>query len=165
VRSYGSHDFASLDTIPPGTKEFCGQLMSGELVRFVPIKKDSLGRKRFLSKYKAVSEVASIQQLFGLYTHLQNEYAVMEDLEGPQTPYELLGNSFSTNGKASVVDLLRNQRILLCHRVACIVQFLHSRDFIVKVISDKSIFVRKQHEELVPTLTNLDETRSVSQQC
>lgn len=163
MKSYGSHDFASMDTIPPGTNEFCGKLNSGELVRFVPIKKDALGRKRFLSKYRAVSEVASIQQLFGLYTDSQNEYAVMEDLQGPESPYEMLGNSFLANGKATVADLSRNQRVLLCYRVACLVQFLHSREFIVKVISDKSIFVRKQSEGLFPTLTDLDETRSVIQ--
>lgn len=161
VRIYGSQDFARLDTIPSGTKEFCGTLTSGELVRFVPIKKDSLGRKRFLSKYRAVSGVASIQQLFGLYTQSHNEYAVMEDLHGPETPYEMLGNSFSANGNASVVHLSGNQRVLLCYRVACIVQFLHSREFIVKVISDKNIFVRKLHGGLVPTLADLDETRSV----
>lgn len=160
---YGTNDFARMDPIPPGTKEFCGTLKTGELVRFIAIKKDGLERKKFLSKYRAVSEVASIQRLFGLYTHSPNEYAVMEELQDPRTPYEMLRNSFSTNGRASVADLSKNQRVLLCHRVACLVQFLHSREFIVKVISDKNIFVRKQGEGLVPTLADLDETRFVNQ--
>jgi hypothetical protein len=87
----------------------------------------------------------------------------MEDLQSAESPYVVLREAFTANDKASVADLSRNHRVLLCHQVASLVRFLHSREFVVKVISDKSIYVRKEGDCLVPTLANLEEVRSVIQ--
>ena len=154
-------DIATGDVPLTGTREFGGTLKSGALVRFVPIKKDSTRRTKLLLTYGALCGAASIQTLHGLFTANDVEYAVMDELEGEETPFVRLDGAYTANSKASVTGLSRNQRILLCHDISQIVLYLHNLGFVVKVVSDKSIFVMKNNDSLVPVLANLEQARSV----
>lgn len=136
-------------------------MKSGELVRFVPIQKDSTRKTKLLSTYGALSGAASIQKFYGLFKTNDLEYAVMEELQGDDSPFVRLDGAYTPTSKASVTELSRNQRILLCHDISQIVLYLHNHRFVVKVISDKSIFVMKNNDSLVPVLTNLEQARSV----
>ena len=84
----------------------------------------------------------------------------MEELQGDESPFVRLDDAYTTNNKASVVELSRNQRLLLCYEISLIILYLHEQGFVAKVISDKSIFVRKIDDCLVPVLTNLEQARS-----
>lgn len=84
----------------------------------------------------------------------------MEELEDG-SPFVRLDKAYTANSKASVIEISRNQRVLLCYEISLIVWYLHSLKFVVKVISDKSVFVRKSDDCLVPVLTNLEQARSV----
>ena len=154
-------DIDTVQTTSPGLREFSGKLKTGDLVRFIPIRQDSTMKKRILSTYRALSGTASIQRFYGLYKNEIGEYAVMEELEGPESPFIRLDEAFTENAKASVAQLSRNQRVLLCHEISLIVLYLHSLGFVVKIISDKSIFVRKDQKCFVPLFTDLEQARSV----
>jgi len=144
-----------------GSREFSGTLKSGESVRFIPIRKESTQKKRLLSIYGILSNTASIQKLYGLFKTDKDEYAVMEELQGDGSPFLRLDNAFTANETASVVDLSRNQRLILCYEISLIILYLHEQGFVAKVISDRSLFVRKVADCLVPVLSDLEQARSV----
>lgn len=156
-----AEDIETAQNTQPGVREFSGKLKTGDPVRFVPIRKDSTQKQRILSTYRALSGTASIQKLHGLYRNENGEYAVMEELEGPESPFVRLDKALAEGNEPSVAQLSRNQRILLCREISLVVLYLHSHDFVVKIISDQSIFVRKDQNCLVPIFTNLEQARSV----
>lgn len=153
----GNEHIASLDLPPTGIREFSGKLKTGEAVRFIPINKDHTKTDKRLSIYKNLSGTASIQKLFGVYSTDQSMYAVMEELESDGSPFLRLDKALTS----SVSKLSRTRKILLCQEIASVVWYLHSLNYVVKIISDKCIFVRERNDTLVPVFTNLEFARSV----
>jgi serine/threonine protein kinase len=110
-----------------------------------------------------MSGSVNIQNLFGVFTKNDNQYAVMQQLKGVNVPFVVLSEAFKENDKASVARASRLQRLSLCYQISQTVAYLHSLqvNLVVKVISDSSIYVRKVDEEFIPVMTNLEYSRLV----
>lgn len=158
-----SDDLASIEQPTRADKEFGGILKTGESVQFIPINRDNTEKDKLLSTYAAISGSVNIQNLFGVFTNNDSQYAVMQQLKGENVPFVVLSEAFKENDKASVAKASRLQRLSLCYQVSQTVAYLHSLqvNLVVKVISDSSIYVRKVDEELIPVMTNLEYSRLV----
>jgi serine/threonine protein kinase len=152
-------DLADIEECTQGNQQFGGTLKTGEIVQFVPIK--SADKYRLLCTYTTLSGSLNIQRLFGVFTNTHGEYAVMEDLQGERVPFVRLNSAFSENSKTSVASASRIQRLRLCYEIAVAVAYLHSVSYVVKTISDSSIFIRKVDKDLIPVLTNIKDPRLV----
>ena len=154
-------DFSRVDERSEDSQEFTGVLNTEQSVRCIPIKKESTQKDRLLSIYTTLSSSVNVQKIFGVVTNDDGEYAVMEQLDGQTSPYILLSEAFTENTIASVVKASRIHRLRLCYEIAVIMAYLHSLNFIVKVVSETSIYLREDEEDLIPVMTNLEHARLV----
>jgi len=137
--------------------QFHGHLKSGEAVVFEPLAWKRTETPRLISIYAEISRVVNIQRFFGLFHEASSNtyYAVMEDLDAP---FVLLKDALSNQLIAEASPI---QRLRLSYEIALAVSYLHSLNIVVKVISEKSFYIRKIGSEFVPVLTNLEFARLV----
>lgn len=154
---------ADISTMPnargPKTR-FVGKLGDGESVVFEPLAWKRAETPRLLSIHAEISRAVNIQRFFGIFHDSLSEtsYAVMEEL-GEDASFVLLKDALSNNliDKASYLQKLR-----LCYEIALAVAYLHSVHIVVKVISEKSIFIKEFKGEFVPAIANLEYARLVT---
>lgn len=142
---------------PPKTR-FVGKLGDGEHVVFEPLAWKRAETPRLLSIYTEISRDVNIQRLFGVFhdSLSKTSYAVMEDLD--EASFVLLKDALSNNLISQASYL---QRLRLCYEIALAVAYLHSVHIVVKVLSEKSIFIKQVKGELIPALSQLEYARLV----
>lgn len=142
----------------PGHTEFRGVLKSGEKVVCVPLQtmyKEET--PRIVSVYASLSNSLHVQKFFGVLKERdKKEFAVMEDLLS-QTVHTLKDARTQDN----FISASQQCKIRLCYEIANTVAFLHSVNLVVKIISDSSIYLRFQDEDILPIFADLESARLV----
>ena len=148
------------DERPAGT-QFRARLATGEAVVLEPLAWKRAETPRLISIYAEIGRVVNIQRFFGVFHAAPSNtyYAVMEDLDGDDKSFVLLKDALS-NQLIAKVPLV--QRLRLCYEIALAVSYLHSLNIVVKVISEKSFYIKEVDGDFVPILTNLEYARLVA---
>jgi hypothetical protein len=112
------------------------------------------------SIYAKISEAFKVQRLFGVVSRCGSDYLVLENLEDP--------DCFISLSKAFGLQLQHTsvvQRLRISYELAFTVKSFHSLGYVVRVLSDTSIFLRRTPEDestdLTPVLAELAHTREV----
>jgi serine/threonine protein kinase len=154
-------DIASMPEQRLAKSQFRGKLTNGEAVVFEPLAWKREETPRRLSIYAEISRTVNIQRFIGVFHDASSNtyYAVMEDLDGDEPSFVLLKDALSNQ---LIANASRIQRLRLSYEIALAVAYLHSLNIVIKVISERSFYVKEVNGEFVPVLTDLEYARLVS---
>ena len=125
----------------------------GSLVTFERVPHQS--PEKVVNIYEQISQVALVQELKGIVEYEGKLFAMMASME-PHPPVEkaIQDGIFSSMDS---VDVLR-----YIYELAATVSALHAAGLLIKVISDRSVFVVRGSNGMVrPKISNLDQARAV----
>ncbi|RYP58404.1 hypothetical protein DL769_008968 [Monosporascus sp. CRB-8-3] len=134
----------------PSYGKYCDVLVCFERIHRPPA--DNLGR--IVRVYRLIGDVALVQRLLAIAEYQDVKYALMEDMSRDKT----LAEKVTSNPWSNVTQV---EKLNLAYELAATVSALHAAHVVIKVLSDKNVYIQETEGHLRPKLTNLRKARAI----